>query len=954
MKKKKKKKNSQKADWRDELLSIKRTMDGQEKARAASAPKKPPVTLIDLSGMEEQRRELQKENSSLAKPAKSSAKAAGMKSVFLLSDEELLMTSFGRGNDAVREKRVQGDKVQVLQENPAYRIAKADSGFDIHGRTKGYTDDPRYAAEGSPEHRDLIDCRKALERLYFDEEFEDNIHVQLAYSILDIEKILAVHVNNIIYELNNLLRGKEKYYKDWIGYMGKHYTYQEVLRKEFKSKNDEKNLTFVHNMILNVMQDKRRMYFGKILCDPSIAKERNQEKKKQRYEEEREHAYYIFLILGMARQMLAHGDRSTRSLLFCFDEEHDCNKTREVRIKLRQTLDAVYSERVKELNDGFIKTSATDLVMLCRVMHARSPEEKKACVRDYYDFVVRKEYKNQGFSVKRLRETIALRIPQASVVNDTQYDTVRQKLNRLFDFVIYDHYRKHTDEAEQIVASLRAAKNDIDKELIYRHAANRLWNAIGKTVLQDILPMMNGNAIKDIASDPDIKLSMISDIMISDDADYFVKFIYLLTRFQNGKEINDLLTTCINKFENITAFLSVMEEQGIFKKFRQEYSMFNNSAVIAKQLREVNSFARMSMKSQDLAAKRVMFEDAADILGYSDPQSGKQLLDAMLDPSQRDKKGFRNFIASNVVESNRFHYLACFCNPQKVRRLAENRAVINFVLSEIPDAQILRYYTPCAGTKEGADPGEMRTFLAEKLTGISFEEFRNVQQNDRDRSATPEGQADKVRKQAIIRLYLTVLYLLVKNMVYVNSRYFLAFQCLARDNALHGFTEKDIENDYASFARTFLSEPRHRKNKRAVSNIEQNMSNSDPWIVREYRNAAMHLSAVRRMPEYIGDVKRISSYFDLYHYIMQRHLADQHVRKIGLGDEAVKNEVVLRYFADVRKYGSYSKDFLWALNVPFAYNLPRYKNLSIENLFDRNRPGTKADGPAENTGPMEA
>ena len=65
------------------------------------------------------------------------------------------------------------------------------------------------------------------------------------------------------------------------------------------------------------------------------------------------------------------------------------------------------------------------------------------------------------------------------MVNDAQYDTVRQKLNRLFDFVIFDHYRKHAAEAEQIVASLRAAQSDIDKELIYRHAATTL-QAIGR------------------------------------------------------------------------------------------------------------------------------------------------------------------------------------------------------------------------------------------------------------------------------------------------------------------------------------------------------------------------------------------------------------------------------------------------------------------------------------------
>ena len=36
------------------------------------------------------------------------------------------------------------------------------------------------------------------------------------------------------------------------------------------------------------------------------------------------------------------------------------------------------------------------------------------------------------------------------------------------------------------------------------------------------------------------------------------------------------------------------------------------------------------------------------------------------------------------------------------------------------------------------------------------------------------------------------------------------------------------------------------------------------------------------------------------------------------------------------KFGNYCKDFVKALNVPFAYNLPRYKNLSINELFDMN------------------
>lgn len=50
---------------------------------------------------------------------------------------------------------------------------------------------------------------------------------------------------------------------------------------------------------------------------------------------------------------------------------------------------------------------------------------------------------------------------------------------------------------------------------------------------------------------------------------------------------------------------------------------------------------------------------------------------------------------------------------------------------------------------------------------------------------------------------------------------------------------------------------------------------------------------------------------------------------------------MLKYFASIDQYGTYCKDMVKALNVAFAYNLPRYKNLSIEELFDKNRPGEK-------------
>ena len=65
----------------------------------------------------------------------------------------------------------------------------------------------------------------------------------------------------------------------------------------------------------------------------------------------------------------------------------------------------------------------------------------KDIVQQYYDFAVRKAYKNLGFSIKDVRETI-LTFDDAKHLNEQKFDSVRGKLFTLFDFVIYDYFIK--------------------------------------------------------------------------------------------------------------------------------------------------------------------------------------------------------------------------------------------------------------------------------------------------------------------------------------------------------------------------------------------------------------------------------------------------------------------------------------------------------------------------------
>ena len=210
--------------------------------------------------------------------------------------------------------------------------------------------------------------------------------------------------------------------------------------------------------------------------------------------------------------------------------------------------------------------------------------------------------------------------------------------------------------------------------------------------------------------------------------------------------------------------------------------------------------------------------------------------------------------------------------------------------------------------------------------------------------------------------------LLLKNLVYVNSRYFLAFHCAERDALLTDYDlYKDLllntaDKNYLSFAQNYLQMYPHlsrlsRRLKelnapRLPSKVQKELltdiQNSDVWACRVFRNKTEHLEAVRNADIYIGDLKQIDSYFSLYHYLMQRTILNQYNFENGqIGSRSgnvlispdTLNASMLGYFASISQYHTYCKDFVKALCAPFAYNYPRFKNLTIDGLFDRNRPG---------------
>lgn len=869
-----------------------------------------------------------------AEKKKSSVKAAGMKSI-LVSENKMYITSFGKGNSAVLEYEV--DKVDNNNYNKTQLSSKDNSNIELgdvnevnitfsskRGNESGVeinTSNPTHrSGESSPVRWDMLGLKSELEKRFFGKTFDDNIHIQLIYNILDIEKILAVYVTNIVYALNNMLGiKKSESYDDFMGYLSARNTY-EVFTHPDKSNLSDKakgNIKKSFSTFNDLLKTKRLGYFG--LEEPKTKDTRVSQAYKKR-------VYHMLAIVGQIRQSVFH-DKSSKldedlySFIDIIDSEY------------RETLDYLVDERFDSINKGFIQGNKVNISLLIDMMKGYETDD---IIRLYYDFIVLKSQKNLGFSIKKLREKML--DEYGFRFKDKQYDSVRSKMYKLMDFLLFcNYYRNDVVAGEALVRKLRFSMTDDEKEGIYADEAAKLWGKF-RNDFENIADHMNGDVIKELGkADMDFDEKILdSEKKNASDLLYFSKMIYMLTYFLDGKEINDLLTTLISKFDNIKEFLKIMKSSAVDVEceLTAGYKLFNDSQRITNELFIVKNIA--SMRKPAASARLTMFRDALTILGIDDKITDDRISEILkLKEKGKGIHGLRNFITNNVIESSRFVYLIKYANAQKIREVAKNEKVVMFVLGGIPDTQIERYYKSCVEFPDMNSSLEAkRSELARMIKNISFDDFKNVKQQAKGRE-----NVAKERAKAVIGLYLTVMYLLVKNLVNVNARYVIAIHCLERDFGLYKeiipeLASKNLKNDYRILSQTLCElcdkSPNLflKKNERLRKCVEVDINNADSSMTRKYRNCIAHLTVVRELKEYIGDIRTVDSYFSIYHYVMQRCITKR--------ENDTKQEDKIKYEDDLLKNHGYTKDFVKALNSPFGYNIPRFKNLSIEQLFDRN------------------
>lgn len=195
------------------------------------------------------------------KNVKRKTKAAGLKSV-LVSNNKIILTSFGQGNEAVKEKELQKNEVVFEKEPPAFQVDADENFLYINGKNyiKAQADNP---LKNEKVGQDNLRAKDMLEVRYFGKKYNDNIRIQLIYNILDINKILAPHINNIVFAVNNLQRNVVIYEHDLVGCLNARNSYEVFCnpRNTRFSKDDKKN----NDIIKSIEYSKTK--FDKFLKD---------------------------------------------------------------------------------------------------------------------------------------------------------------------------------------------------------------------------------------------------------------------------------------------------------------------------------------------------------------------------------------------------------------------------------------------------------------------------------------------------------------------------------------------------------------------------------------------------------------------------------------------------------------------------------------------------------------
>lgn len=814
-------------------------------------------------------------------------KATGVKSILTVSEDTLLIASFGNHNTMIADKVIEKGVVTELQTDSVLSVVCSEVRDELH-ITGLLKEEISVLNPLSKQERknDLINARGLLEKQFFGKVFQDNIHIQLIYNILDIEKIIGLYIGNVAYEIRNVFHLSN----DLIGILNLHHDW-----KQFSSAKEEEK----YQIFMRLQGSDKKGYFEMAL------------------KEDCAHNYAVLFLLGVVRQAMAHGDVKTRTDIYILEEK---GRKRNEYAEALAVMKDMYHTAVKAINNQFLPKESGDFGILLEAYGGVSLDSKRKLAEEYYDFAIGQDYKSCGISIKYLRNLILETYVRQFI--DGKQKEYRFRASRAIDFSIWRYYKEHHEELKKVSHELRACLTDTEKERIYKDQVSHIWPEIEGVVKEHYLHTLCNSWIS-YHKNTLIDKSISQVKPVPDTAHPFCMLMYVISTFLDPHEINQFLSALIQKFSQIAGMLKMMQECKLNDALRPEYGMFLSSDLIAKELCIVRSISRMYYRYIEPTHRGQMYEDAKIVLGIENSTSNRL---------------YGTVLKWRMIRRDEFRKIVRYGSIKHLQQVMRVENLVRFSLSCLKQEEVLEWHRLCCD-----DPVDDSGKAIEKLVQMLINLRMDQTYVSKDRRVTRTAQYK-------IQLYLKLLGNIMSELMQINSRYFIAFHCLERDAVLFNNADisyDDLRDHMTDFAKQHVQ--RYSSNEYAKKYLMSNFSNADDGVVRYYRNCVMHHNALTDISFYVSEIGEIHSWFELYHYIVQNYLAAQ--IEEGTRRGKTYNNKTYQYIRWLNRHHTYCKDFLKALNIAFAYNLPRYKNLSIEGLFDRNNMCPMSDNWMMATGP---
>lgn len=890
------------------------------------------------------------------KKTKSIVKSMGVKSIHYLKDENskdynLYLENGLKLTKAKAKKisnidnvlaKVKFDNVDTLNsleespevyiKDPSFNIRNSEArGFTI-SRTKGESTSITNVVQDSF-ISNLIHQKD--ERLKL-----NNIDIQLFHNCLDLKKIIGLYINDIILGIQSRKIDVSDNFADII-------SQSRNTRTKLLLKNDN-----------SYLEDLYRLYY--IFRSYSIKELLDLHKNSKETI-----THDIINLLSDFRNFSAHSENKISSYQF-FD---------------RDAFDSTY---IQELFDIFIekfkKTNFKTMNILSAyygIDSTTSLESYKKLGEEYFEFVLEDKTKNFDISIDKVQKIIFDEYRFKEILEVTQDRNTGEILNKLKSSIKFIVYRYYSNEGitdletfkEKLVSSidkLETYKTDIVPKILSSKVID-----IDKLLKIIKANVGDNNPINEIVID--YKIEMPKDHI-------FIDYLFVLSLFLTTKNANSFFSDILTKYESIIDLLklrtSISNDGYAFKIKETElnnvlnvlpvifdftdyfydenyiYSL-TNKILLMKGLRSkfkkekstiVNTdfnYIYNSIPTEHYNFKK--YQEELELKSKTDHTSPKNKNKAPSYP-------LRNFIRNQIYNSKYYEYISSFVGANFVSKIMKSKATIRLVLNtiysnykDVANDFLIKSYTSFKRIDSG---------LIE-LTNSQIEELIDAISNlTLDKISDSIFNKTKLNYTSLVKLYYFVAYLIVKNLVSINSSYYIAYLDFEnyRDMLINvkGLSSRDTKSNNLLLFNEAISYYEKKKSTKTYKQLKalKEGDNFKPFFDINYsspgndntncnysrihtlvRNHVEHLNILNANYLNIHNIDQcdFTSYFDLYSRLMQSHFKDcEGMNLISIYGE---NHPLLKKISPTKPHSTTINTILY---LPLAYNISRFNKLTVE------------------------